>query len=402
MLRLIFSSLLRRRWRSLATLLGIALGAALLFAVFLLQNCLSHGLERGRCQLGADLVVVPANASVDPDKALFAGSPVHAYMPRELVARERAVPGVARVESQIFTHPLRLACCDGDTETRLVGIEEGVLRRLAPLSALSRPALDADEVVIGSGVLPHISHPGARVEILGKIFRLAWRLNPTGASLDHSILLPIDGARALAANSAALRPVWAEAGAPPAQLVSALLVETADPAAAETVARAIERAGSFNVIRAGETFLRLKRLLTAFVSVLAAAAVLAATAASAPLFIHCAAAAWDRKGEWALYRALGASRAAVAKLVAGETALLAAAGALLGLPAGGLLYRAAFAQLSAENAIPGVPVHASLAATGALGVFALFTLAGALAAALPALRVTRLEPAAVMAREDVD
>ncbi|MDR2845335.1 MAG: ABC transporter permease, partial [Puniceicoccales bacterium] len=179
MFPLILQSLLRRRWQSLAALLGVTLGAAILLGTFLLQHGLSQGIERGRRQLGADLLIVPANATVDPDKALFAGSPIHAYMNRALADDVRRVPGVKRVEAQFFTHTLRLACCSGDTETRLIGIEEGTLRRLAPLSVHSRPALEAGEVVIGAQIFPQIGKPGALVEILGKVFRVAWRLDAT-------------------------------------------------------------------------------------------------------------------------------------------------------------------------------------------------------------------------------
>ncbi|MDR2844799.1 MAG: FtsX-like permease family protein, partial [Puniceicoccales bacterium] len=234
----------------------------------------------------------------------------------------------------------------------------------------------------------------------GKVFRVAWRLDATGASLDYSIFLSIDSARALAAQSDALRPVWADVGQP-AGLISALLVETTDTAATETVARAIESIGSFNVIRAGETFLRVKHLLDAFVLVLAAAGGLTAVGGVAYLFGHYAAAAWDRKGEWALYRALGAARLRLVQLIVGEAVLLAVAGALPGIPAGILLYHAALARLTAENAIPHIPADNALLALAALGTVVLYAIVGALAAIAPALRVAQLEPARVMAEGDI-
>jgi putative ABC transport system permease protein len=103
MLRLILQSLLRRRWQSLATIVGVALGAALLLAVFLLYRGFDQGLERGRQRLGADLLVVPSNATVDPDRALFAGSPLSVYMDKKYADLARKVPGVRRVEEQFFT-----------------------------------------------------------------------------------------------------------------------------------------------------------------------------------------------------------------------------------------------------------------------------------------------------------
>src|ERR1017187_590970 len=111
MFRLVVQSLVRRRWQSLATVLGVALGAALLMAVFLLYRGFDQGLERGRQRLGADLLVVPSNATVDPDRALFAGSPLSVYMDQKFTDLARKVPGVRRVEAQFFTQSLHLECC---------------------------------------------------------------------------------------------------------------------------------------------------------------------------------------------------------------------------------------------------------------------------------------------------
>jgi putative ABC transport system permease protein len=401
MFRLILHSILRRRWQSLAAVLGVALGVALLLGVFLLYRGLAQGIERGRRQLGADLLIVPANAPVDPDKALFDGSPLNVYMDRALADDVRRMPGVARVESRFFTQTLRLECCSGVNEIRLVGIEDGALRRLARFSSAGRSALEDGEVVIGSRLLAGVGHSGSLVEILGKIFRIGWRLDSTGSSLDHSILMPIDTARALAAQSGPLRSVWLEAG-PPSRLVSALLVEVADPAAVETVARAIENSGPFNVIRAGETFLRIKRLMDSFVLVLAGAGGLTALGGIAYLFGHFAAAAWDRKGEWALYRALGAARSRIVQLVVGEALLLAVTGVIPGIPAGLWLYRFAFDRLASGNAFPFVPVETPFFLIGALGVLLLYAFAGAAAAIAPALRVAQLEPAHAMAQGNID
>ena len=106
MLRLIFHSLGRRRWQSLAALAGVALGVGLLLAVWLLYRGLSGGLERGRQRLGADLLIVPAGTTVDPDQALFAGSPLNVYMDKKYADMARKVPGVRRVEAQFFTQSL--------------------------------------------------------------------------------------------------------------------------------------------------------------------------------------------------------------------------------------------------------------------------------------------------------
>lgn len=401
MFRLIFQSLLRRRWQSLATIIGVALGAALLLAVFLLYRGFDQGLERGRQRLGADLLVVPSNATVDPDRALFAGSPLSVYMDKKFADLARKVPGVRRVEAQFFTQSLHLECCSIGIETRLIGIEEQVARRLAGMSPDGRERLEKDEVIVGSELLGGVGRPGALIELLGEIFKLAYRLEPTGTSLDYSILMPMASARDLAASSDGLKQVWQESGDPHG-LISALLIEVEDVGRIKEVGRALEDLGPLKVIRAADTFQRLKRLMEAFVLVLAGAGILTALGGIACLLGHFSSVAWDRKGEWALFRALGATKPRMVQLVVGESTLLAVGGALIGLPAGYALYRLAFVRLTAQNAFPFVAPGGVLLAEAAAAALILYALIGFLSAAAPALRVAQLEPALTMAQGDID
>jgi putative ABC transport system permease protein len=305
------------------------------------------------------------------------------------------------VEAQFFTQSLRLECCSVGMEIRLIGVESRGLGRLAGMSPEGRETLEPDEVIVGSELMNGVGRRGALIELLGDIFRLSYRLEPTGTALDYSILMRMDSARTLAAKSEALKPVWREAG-PPEHLVSALLIEIDDPAKAQEVSRALEAVGPFKIIRAADTFQRLKRLMDAFVLVLASAGLLTALGGVAYLAGHFASAAWDRKGEWALYRALGATKPRMVRMVVGEALTLALGGAVLGLPAGYALYRLAFTRLAAQNAFPFVAPHAPVLMFAAFGVLALYAVIGFLAAAAPALRVAQLEPALTMAQGDID
>jgi len=401
MFRLIVNSLFRRRWQSLAAVLGVALGAGLLLAVFLLYHGFSQGLDRGRQRLGADLLVVPANATVDPDRALFAGSPLNVYMDKKYEDEARKIPGIRRIEAQFFTQSLKLECCSVGVESRLIGIEDKVTGRLAAMSPDGREKLAPDEVIVGSELLGGMGKPGSLIELLGYIFRLGYRLDPTGTALDYAILMPIDSARDLAAKSDALKPIWQDAG-DPHQLVSALLIEVDDASHLTDISRKLEDLGPLKVIRAADTFQRLKRLMDAFVLVLAAAGVLTAIGGVAYLLGHFSSVAWDRKGEWALYRALGATKSRMVQLVVGESVTLSLVGALAGLPLGYGLYRLAFVHLSAQNAFPFVAPSGLLLLSGSLGALTLYGLIGFLAAAIPALRVAQLEPALTMAQGDID
>ncbi len=401
MWRLIAQGLLRRRWQSFAALFGVALGSALLVAAFLLYYGLKEGLERGRQRLGADLLVVPANAPVDANEALFAGSPLNIYMDKKYAETARKVPGVRRVEAQFFTQSLQLECCSTGAAIRLIGVEPDAIRRLSALSTTAVVVLQPDEVIIGARTLGGTGRPGTLIELMGDIYRVAYRLETTGTGLDYSILMPIRSAQNLAANASLLKTSWKESKKPD-QLYSALLVEVDDPSKMDDVVSALQDLGPLKIIRAGETFQRVKRMISAFIIVLAGAGVLTAVGGLIYLFGQFASTAWDRKGEWALYRALGATQQRLVQLVVGEALALSFGGVLIGFPLGLILYEVSLQELSAQNAFPFVPPSLWLLIVGAFGVFIIYMSGGLLAAVLPAIRVTQLEPASIMAQGDID
>jgi putative ABC transport system permease protein len=401
MIRLISAGLLRRRWQSTATILAVGLGVGLLFAAILLQRGLQRGLELGRQRLGADLLVVPARAVVDPDSALFAGSPLNVYMDRNIAEKVKKISGIRRVETQFFTQSLRLECCSVDTEIRLVGIEGGVVSRLAAMSKEGVPSLQPDEVIIGGRLLGGVGKRGTLIELLGGIFKVGFRLEPSATALDYSILMPIDTARKIAGKSEALQFLWKESGAPE-NLISAILVEVESEARIPEIAEELQGVGPVKIIRAGEIFQRFKKLTDAFVLVLAAAGATTALGGIVYLVSHFAAVAWDRKGEWALYRALGASRPRTVALVVGEAIALSGCGATVGLPLGYGFFRWGLGRLAAQNAFPFVPPTSQFLAVAAGLAMILYVLVGFVSAALPAVKVARLEPALIMAQGDID
>jgi putative ABC transport system permease protein len=401
MIRLISAGLFRRKWQSSATMLAVSLGVGLLFAAVLLHRGLQQGLEIGRQRLGADLLVVPTPATVDPDRALFAGSPLNVYMDRNLAEKVRSISGIRRMETQFFTQSLRLECCSVDTEIRLVGIESGVVSRLAAMSKEGVPTLQADEVIIGGRLLGGVGKRGSLIELLGGIFKVGFRLEPSASALDYSILMPIDAARKIAGKSEALQFLWKDVGAPE-NLISAILVEVEDEARLPDIVDQLERIGPVKVIRAGETFQRFKKLTDAFVYILAAAGAITALGGIVYLISHFASVAWDRKGEWALYRALGASRLRTVALIVGEAVVLSGSGAILGLPIGYILFRLGLGRLAAQNAFPFILPSIPLVAVVAGSAVVLYVLVGFVSAALPAVKVARLEPALIMAQGDID
>ena len=401
MWRLVLHSLIRRRWRSVAALFSVGLGVCLLLVLALVGVGAGRGLASARQFMGADLLAVPVRAPFDVEQAFFSGVPLNVYMDKRVADQARRLPGVTRVGAEFFTQTLQMECCGNIPEVRIVGVDEtsaAFVPRPGPDSG--RP-LGADDVLVGAAIIDQVGWRGSRIELLGDIFRIASALEATGVGVDRSILMPIATARRLAAASEALRSSWVEAG-PPDGLVSALLIEVADPARAEKIGRELERQAPVRVIRPAEAFRKLRQTVRAFSLVLLAGSLLPALAGAGYLVSHLASGAWDRKGEWALYRALGASRSQLASIVVGEALVLALGGLAAGLPLGSLLYWQAAVPLVGHLAIPFVAPSAVLWGAIVAGIVGVYLGLGIASALGPAWQVSRCEPARIMALGDIE
>ena len=255
------------------------------------------------------------------------------------------------------------------------------------------------EIVAGARLDTYV---GAQEKILNQPFRVAALLKPTGTSLDYSILTSLETARALAkSNIGYLQTYWERYGQPE-NLVSALLVEIDDRHDIQGVARAIGRLGDFNVVQTATVLTAIKGQMRSLFTIGLLGGILIAVSSALNLLSRFFSVAWDRKGEWGLYRALGATRRDIKLLVMGEALALTWGGTLPGILLGYLLYRGSLACLFSQKAFPFISPSPLGILAGVAGIPAAFTLLSALSAWFPAVQSARIEPSAAMAQEDID
>ncbi|HDO36220.1 MAG TPA: ABC transporter permease, partial [Nitrospirae bacterium] len=87
-------NLRRRVFRSAAILLSVGLVTAVLFSVIYVTSSVQRGLKRSEARLGADIIVVPADAEPRARTVLLSGEPTTFYMDRKIEDMVRAVEGV--------------------------------------------------------------------------------------------------------------------------------------------------------------------------------------------------------------------------------------------------------------------------------------------------------------------
>jgi putative ABC transport system permease protein len=93
----------------------VALSAGLLAGMSFIGFVISHGseasLRTARDRVGADLLVIPADAAQRVETALLMGVPTRAFMPEEVLNRIATLPGVLKVSPQLYLSTLPNASC---------------------------------------------------------------------------------------------------------------------------------------------------------------------------------------------------------------------------------------------------------------------------------------------------
>ena len=251
--------------------------------------------------------------------------------------------------------------------------------------------LGLEQAVGGCRVTVPVDH---NVMLYGYTMWLRGKLEPTGTNLDHTLFITLPTAYAMARSS---RTTAVRALVIPKDSVSSVMVKVKPGADPGAVARAISAAvpGVAAIVspRMFATYrAQIGDLLHLMLVVLGLLLVMAA-AVTAALF---AMAANERRRELGVLRALGATRGAVLASLLGEALILALAGGLAGAvvaAAGVALFHTLLASVLGFPFL--FPSFGRLAGEVALGL-ALALAVVVAAAALPALRVSRQEPAVAM------
>ncbi|HYF94749.1 MAG TPA: ABC transporter permease [Symbiobacteriaceae bacterium] len=385
--RLTLYNLLRKPGRSMAAALGTVLAAATVFAGGLIISGVGHALDLGLGRLGADLMVVPVGALTATHKALVVGEPIAFYMDGSVTEQIRSVPGVRAASPQVYVETLAsAACCTG--RIFLVGFDPATDFTVQPwLDRKLGRTLTTDEILLGNHVL---MLPGDTMKFYGSDFTVVDRLEASGMGMDETVFLPAAAIPLMAQASVtkAEEPLVVKPGD-----ISAVMVRVSDARRADDVALEIqERISGVQVLTAGAITRGVTRDLVGLMSWLLPVGGGALIVSVLLFLVLFSAIATERSREIGLMRALGATeRQALASLV-GEAAILGTFGGLVGLGLGLALYAVFQNKILFSYVLPfawpGLPETVLLGAAVVAGS----GLLAAVAAAIPARRIARLEP----------
>lgn len=399
MFTLIRHAISMRRTQSLATLLSVALASAVVLALALSFIGVQNGLSRSAERMGADLMVIPSEAAVglDENALLFTGSPANMYMDESVADEIAAVEGVERVSAQFYGQTLDASCCSASAPSRLIGIDPQTDWVVSPWADADLSQLSDGQIVVGADMEADFSD---NPRVLGHDVEVAAVLDATGSDLDGSVLMGIDQVRAFVKETPELAYLWDEYGDPDT-LVSCVMVDVAD-GAEEAVAAELSGMPGLYVVQGSATVDRVADQLGSVFAIMLGAAALLVVATLFQLFARFFSLAWDRRSELALYRALGASRREISRLIVGEAGILVGGGVAAGIVLGAVLFLLVPGVLAGAGSFPFISPSLALCVLCALGTAVLFAVIGLAAVAWPLARAGRIDPSSAMQTGDID
>lgn len=400
MFKLIFQSIDKRRIQSVSIILAVVISSAVIFALFLSYSGVSDGIEKSRTRMGADLIVIPAEAelSADDGELLFTGAPMTVYMSKGVEKAVSEIKGVEKTTVQFYGQTLNSACCSTGAEQRIIGYDAASDWVIDPWAESSIDgALKADEMVIGCNVGGFESGEGS---LLGHKMKVAAVLEATGTSLDSSILINIDTARKFSEETDGYEHFWDKYGKP-GSLISAVLVKT-EEGKKNSVKNLIEMKGNYKCIVSGDVLSEVQEQMKIIFMIMLSACILMCFAAVFQLFARFYSMAWDRKAELGLYRALGASERDLKKIIYGEAGILMGTGTAVGIGLGALLYRLLISLMMKGSAFPFIEPPAAAVICGILIIAGAAAVISWIAVIVPLRQIGKIDPSLAMQKTDID
>jgi putative ABC transport system permease protein len=417
LIRLAAQNVGRRRLRAIFLGVAVMLGVGIGFASFVAGWALQDGMARSFSRMGADLLVVPRATLVNITASLLTVQPTDETLPVDLAQRIAAIPGVAQVAPQrivpalVEGHNVNLIAFDPAQDFSVQSWVEA--RQAGPLEGL-----------IAGAALP--ARLGETLSVCGMPMRVSARLGKTGVGpFDESYFLTF---AALADIVSFCRTSDARAAAKPAapakdapaidgmrhgdanvcsgdlQLdrVSAFLLQLSPGAKMEDVKFGLAQLADAKIVEGNGVLTSSRQALSTLLIGMAAFTAFQLIALLILVSLLFSAIVQERYREVGLLRAMGAQPNQVMTIILAEAAVITALGGLAGLGFGAAVLLTFARSLGFYFALLGIPFSwppAAVLQTGAVLAIVFSAVLGLVGAFLPAWRVRRMAPYALIQTE---
>ena len=372
----------RKIFRNIVLALAVSLLVSLLVFALLFNRAVQDDIAAASRKLGADIVMVPAEAMEMAEEFILESKKKGFYMDKEIYETVKSMPEIKAATYQIYLETLESGCCS-IVEGQVVAFDPETDFVISPWFNSPPPPLLDGEVYIGSyvyeflGLIDTATLFGHKVKVVGD-------LEETGTGLDHGLFMRV---RDLDTISSEITGKYKRGDI---SIIFLKLTEDADQLAfLDKLAIMFPNTGMMTRGSIGSdvraTLKDITRVFSITIAISSALAVLLAWSTFTAL-------ANERKREVGILRAIGAHKSHIMKMFLSEALIISLTGGFIGIGIGNyLIHHLAgnFDLLSRLGAYTSVSLlnifYSLLAMLIGVGV----CLVGA---AIPVIRLAALEP----------
>lgn len=383
-------NLVRKPGRTAALMLLTAFLALAVFGGTLVMTSLRNGLKSMEGRLGADILIVPAEAESRASfkNLLLQGTVGSYYLDASALDKARETEGVETAAPQVFLASLKADCCSVkiqvigfDPETDFMvqpWIEESYTRKLGEM-----------ELVVGCKVTADV---GETLRIYDRNCPVVARLAPTGTGLDTAVYCDLNTMRVLLA-AAEEKGVSHKITSDAADVVSAIYVKVRHGADIGKVCSALNgKIRKATAIRTASMITEVSDSLTGVSRTVTVLIIAVWLLALVILLIAFGMMIRERRREFAVLRLLGTSRAKLAGMVLRETALCSLGGGLIGVIAAAVCILPFTSLIEKSLGLPYLVPSAGTIVLYAAATLAVTVLTGSLSGFRAASRLAQADP----------
>lgn len=378
----------RKLFRTLSIVLSVAVVAGTLFSATMVIYSVKKSIRVGTERLGADILVVPEKYEAAARTALVTGEPSTFYMDRSVLDKVAKVEGVDKVSPQVFIQSSSFTCCY-QGNALLVGFDPATDFSVTSwLSDFSIKKFGDNDIIVGRQIP---SMTGRTINFYGHSFNVVGTLAQTGMNfLDNAAFMTMDAAYKMAEESGkkAMKTITVT----PDQ-ISTVLVKVSDGYTPQRVAVKINYAvPGVKAIASDEVISTVKAQLSKLFTYLFTIGGIVWVMALLLIAVVFSMIVNERQREIGLFRAMGAKKGFMFKLLVTEASLLTTAGGIAGVTFGAILVVSFKNLITAELNVPYLWPSWTFTLSLLVGCILVSMVTGVLAALYPAVMSARMEP----------
>ena len=376
-----WKSVTRKLFRNIVLVLAVAMLVSLLVFALLFNRAIQEDIKEASRKLGADIVVVPAEAVDLAEEFILESNEKTFYMDEFIFEALKELPEIEQATYHIYLNTLASGCCS-IVAGQVIAIDQKSDFGIKPWLD-TKNELKAGEVYVGSYVHEYLGLIETAT-IFGKGIKVVGHLAETGTGLDHGIFMRKEDLDSISTEATGQRK------ANEISIVFLKLKEGVDPQEAMAKIRSVDpRVG---LMTRGSIGKDIRATLRDIIRIFAITILIASTLSILLAWSTFTAITNERRREVGILRAIGASRRHVIKMFLTEATIISLLGGLVGVVAGHLLLNILARDFTLMSRLGNLPVTSP--GSVLLSLFAIVVGAGAclIGAIVPIYRLAKEEP----------